>query len=240
MGGSSKGPDEHVTTQQSGPPEWVEPYLKQAMSGAQGLYQNNPLYSSTELPQQAQQGFQAGQDVAANPALIDPAVGLAQDTIGGEYLGADQLRNAARAELDDVIGGTLSGFEGAGRTGSGLANQALGRGVTSALGQQYGRERGLQQQMGMGAPGLEASRYMPGGQQVDLAMQQRGIEDKYYREPWERMQQYSGLLQGSVPMAGMQGTQTQPIYKPSPFSQIAGLGMAGLGAASGLGWRPFG
>lgn len=235
----SKGPDSHTVTQESGPPEWVVPYLRRTMKEAKNLYKNQPLYPDTALPDEALSGFAAGQGVAADPALIDPSVQLAQSTIGGDFLNADALRNAARAELDDVVGGTLGSFEGAGRGQSGLANYALGRGVTAALGQEYGRERGLQQQaMGM-APGLEASRYGPGQQAVNLAMQQRGIEEKYYQEPWQRLQQYAGLIQGSAPLAGQVGSTTQPVYQPSMFSQLAGLGLAGTGAAAGLGWRPL-
>lgn len=235
-------PDTHTTTQTSAPPEYVQPHIEHALNQARGLYDTRGMYSSTQLPGAAQEGFDMQMGAARDPALVDPSIGLAQQTLGGEFLGADALRDASRAELDDVIGGTRSQFESAGRSNSGLANYALGRGVTSALGPAYQRERALQQQMAGMAPGLEASRYMPGQQLSQTALQQRGIEDQYYREPWDRLAQYTGVALGQAPaqLAGGTTTNTQPIYQPSPLSQIAGLGMAGLGAASGLGWRPFG
>lgn len=233
MGG--KGPKEHTTTQQTGPPEWVQPYLEGALSDAQGLYQDQSLYPSTQLPQPAMQGFQGGLNVAANPALIDPAVGLAQDTIAGNYLGADALRDASRAELDDVIGGVRGGAERAGMSGSTGHDYALGRGVTAAMAPAYQRERALQQQaMGM-APGLEAARYMPSQQQIGLGMQQRGLEERYHQEPWDRLARYTSQMLGPAQLSGQQSLQSQPIYRQSPLQQGLGLGLTALGMFGGGG-----
>ena len=240
MGG--KGPDTHETVQRSEPPSYVVPYIQHALGQGRQLYENQPLYAQESVPAAAQEGYAGAMDVARNPMLTGPATGYAQDVLEGEYLQADPLRRAARAELDDVVGGVLGGFEGAGRTGSGLAANALGRGITSALGSAYGGERGLQQQMAMGAPMLEAARAGPSQQLINLGMGQAAAENMYYQEPWDRLGRYTQLALGGAPASIAGGTTygQQPVYQPSPFSQLLGVGMTGLGLAGGLGWRPFG
>lgn len=235
-------PDEHVTTSESAPPEWLAPYLKGAMSDAKNLYDTQPLYSNPQIPGVSQEGFDQATEMARSPQLVDPSMQLAQQTLGGDFLNADALRAASRAELDDVIGGTRSQFEGGGRSNSGLADYALGRGVTAAMGPAYARERGMQQQMAGMASDLESSRYQAPQNLINLGLQQQGIEDKFYQEPWERLARYTGIALGGNPAQYAGGTQTntQPIYQPDPFSKIAGLAMSGAGLASGLGWRPFG
>jgi len=226
--GKGGGSEEHITTASTAPPGWVQPYLEGALGSAQNLYQNQPLYQGGLSPM-AQQGFQGMYNTAQSPQLIQPALGLAQQTMAGDFLGGDALRSAARSELDDVIGGTLGGAERAGMSGSTGRDYALGRGVTAAMAPVYQRERQLQQQaMGM-APGLEASRYMPSQQMLSSAIQQQGLEERYYQEPWERLQRYTGLMMGPASMAGTQQTNAQPIYEPDPMQQILGLGMTGLG-----------
>lgn len=225
MGG--KGPDTHTTTTSTEPPEYIRPYIERGLQRAETAYTNQPLYSSMQLPDAAQTGFDSAIGAALDPRLTDPAIDLAGRTLGGEFLGADALRNAARAELDDVIGGTQSQFELAGRTGSPAAMNALGRGVTTALSGVYDSERARQQQaMGL-AGSLEAMRYAPGMQAAQMAMQQRGIEDRYYQEPWDRLARYVGIGLGNAPaqLAGGIQTNQQPIYQPSPLQQGLGLGL---------------
>lgn len=227
MGGKS-GPEVHETTSTTGPPAWMQPYIKGALGSAQNLYQNQPMYQSQQLPGQALEGFGMQAGLARDPQLINPAVGLAQQTMAGDFLDPTALRSAARSELDDVIGGTMGAAERAGMSGSTGRDYALGRGVTAALAPVYQRERGLQQQaMGM-APALEASRYMPAQQLTQGALQQRALEDRYYQEPWERLQRYTGIMMGPGSLAGSTQTNQQPIYQPSPFQQMLGLGM-GIG-----------
>lgn len=229
MGKSS--PDTHETISSAEPPEYIKPYIQHALGQAQGLYNTRGLYRDPSIPGMTQEGFAGAADVARDPMLLDPAMGLAESTIGGDFLGADALRTAARAELDDVIGGTRGQWESAGRSGSGLADYALGRGVTAALGQPYQRERAMQQQAGMMAPQMEAARYMPDQNLISLGLQQQGLEDKYYQEPWDRLARYTGIALGGAPaqLAGGTTIGQQPIYQPSPLSQIAGLGMMGAG-----------
>ena len=234
MGG--KGPDTQTTTSTQRPPDYLKPYIKSGLRRAENLYQNQPLYPSRTLPGTARYGYRLGGNIARDPQLIDPAVDQARSTIAGDYLGADALRDAARAELDQVVGGTLGSFEAAGRSGSGLAMNALGRGVTSALGPAYMQERRLQQQAMMGAPGLEQARYMPAQQLINLGMGQRGAEERYYQEPWDRLARYTGIALGNAPaqLAGGTTIGQQPIYQPNPLQQALGLGMMGLGFASGI------
>lgn len=240
MGSPKGGPDVETISSTATPPPYVEDFIKSALGEARGLYRNQPLYAQEGVPAAAQEGFGLGMQAARTPQLIGPSTGYAQDVLQGEYLQADPLRRAAQAELEDVAGGVLGGFEGAGRTGSGLAAHALGRGVTSALGRAYGQERGLQQATAFGAPGLEQARYMPGQQLANLGLAQADVENRYYQEPWERLGRYTQLALGPSSMAGGTTTGQQLVYQQSPLQHIAGIGLAGAGLAGGLGWRPFG
>jgi len=309
------------TTQTTGPPEWLRPYLQDAMGDARGLYDAGSLYPSSQVPGRTQAGYDAIAGQAMGPSvtgaagdyatgaiggdylgLQDPASQYAQGVLGGDYmpgnytpgdrtgrdaleataggdfLSADALRRGAASAIGDVqssVGGALAG---SGFGTSSLANEALGRGVGRAVGEQYGRERGLQlgaagalegeygrergaqgqaanllagrfgQERGLQAgaasmaPGLDAASYLPGQALVGAGQGQRAIEERYYQEPWERLQRYSGLAFGGAPgqLAGSQSVGERPVYSPSPFQQILGGGLAAAGAASGLGWSPFG
>ena len=101
---------------------------------------------------------------------------------------------------------------------------------TAALGPAYAQERGLQQQMAGMSPMLEQSRFAPGQALIGSGLQQQQLTNRYYQEPWDRLARYTGIGFGNAPGAMMGGTQIgqQPIYQPSPFQQLAGLGM-GIG-----------
>lgn len=74
-------------------------------------------------------------------------------------------------------------------------------------------------------------------QALDTARYNQFLQERAY--PFQTAQWQAGITGALGPSMG--GTQTGVTTQPQPslFSQIAGLGMAGLGAASGLGWRPF-
>lgn len=57
-------------------------------------------------------------------------------------------------------------------------------------------------------------------------------------QPMEDVKFATGVLAGLPSFGGTQ-LQTTPVNQPSVFSQLAGLGIAGLGVAGNLGYQPF-
>ena len=98
------GPDTHETTQEStyGPPEYVEPYIQDALSAAQSLYQTTPLYPSTTIDPTTMSGIQSGVSAAQNPSLIDPTLQYTAGAIGGQYLAP---QDPGSMYSMDVLGG---------------------------------------------------------------------------------------------------------------------------------------
>lgn len=103
------------------------------------------------------------------------------------------------------------------------------RNAQAALAQQRAGIGGLAQQYGLtGAQGLAASGQAQQAQQqtsLDTAYQDFLRQQQY---PYQQLGYYSNILQG-VPSPVSQFTQTQQ-PQASPLAQIAGLGVAGLGA----------
>ena len=145
---------------------------------------------------------------------------------------SEAQRNLSRNIADTSLAGGLAGFQearsqfGIDRTNAmNVINSILGIGGQDvaqrrtdigSLGMIGGEQRGLQQQ------------------QLDFAYNQF-VQDRDYK--MQRAQQLGGIV-GGIPYSQAQ-TTTSTTPGPSGFSQIAGLGLAGLGVASGLGWEPF-
>lgn len=240
--GKGSAPDTQTTVTSTEPPEYVRPYIEHALGEARNLYGTSPLYRGVETYTPAETaGMQGIEAAARNPMLTAPATEYARDVIGGQYLQPEAIAEASRPYVDRFLGRHGREWEGAGGTGGSLEAEAAGRGIADVIAAQRGQERVLQQQMAGMAPSLEAARYGPGQALMGLGQIQRARQQTLAQEPWERLARYTGIALGSAPaqLAGGTGMTQQPIYQPSPFSQILGLGLTGLGAASGLGWRPF-
>jgi hypothetical protein len=145
----------------------------------------------------------------ANPNRLQPqASGYLSNVIGGQYLNPSSnphLQGLSDSIWEQVAPNVSSVFSRAGRgtsaSDSGLGG-ALTRGFTSAMAgpmfQQYGQERGLQQQAAGMSTGIDAAAGLPLEQYL------------------ERMRSLATL--------GQTGTQTQ---SPSTLQIIAGLGSMG-------------
>lgn len=120
-----------------------------------------------------------------------------------------------------------SAFEAQQRRQAGAAGQ-----LTGLAGTAQGMARGDINQL-----------FAMGGQ--DAALQQRLLsaqlqgQQEMINQPFEDVKFATGILAG-LPSFGQTQLTTTPVQQPSPFSQIAGLGIAGLGVAGQLGYRPFG
>jgi len=152
-------------------------------------------------------------------------VGQARSTGYGQALQA-----AEAAKKRSLYGGQGLGQLGAGLSGIGSRFGQFG----TQLGQLGGAQAGLGldvQRAGltdisslMGIGGLNQELMQAG---IDAA---RGTEEARQLEPFTRMGWASDILQGQPSSYSTYTTRTSPSDSISPYSQIAGLGLAGLGA----------
>jgi len=152
-------------------------------------------------------------------------VGQARSTGYGQALQA-----AEAAKKRSLYGGQGLGQLGAGLSGIGSRFGQFG----TQLGQLGGAQAGLGldvQRAGltdisslMGIGGLNQELMQAG---MDAA---RGTEEARQLEPFTRMGWASDILQGQPSSYSTYTTRTSPSDNISPYSQIAGLGLAGLGA----------
>ena len=162
----------------------VKPFVEYGLQEAKGLYQKaGPSYypSDTYIPASAQTtsalGLAEARAKAGSP-LVPAAQKQMGDVIGGKYLGANPYLSAAMSGAADVakqqyydaIQGTRSGASQAGRYGSpamfeqqNRAQQNLANALSQEAGrlmyQNYGAERGMQQQAVQAAPQMAQADY---------------------------------------------------------------------------------
>ena len=162
----------------------VKPFVEYGLQEAKGLYQQaGPQYypSDTYIPASAQTtsalGLAEARAKAGSP-LVSAAQTQMGDVIGGKYLGANPYLSSAMAGAADVakqqyydaIQGTRSGASQAGRYGSpamfeqqNRAQQNLANSLAQEAGrlmyQNYGAERGMQQQAVQAAPTMAQADY---------------------------------------------------------------------------------
>ena len=164
------------------------------------------------LGQLGQQQFAMGQGLAnqqTNAANLygQQATGLA--SLGNQQynmgLGVGQMGISA-GQLNNQVASGLQGL-GASQAALGQTTQALGQGDTSF---QYNIGADLQ------------------AQNQKLLDAQRLNQQLQNQEPYQRLSYYSDILNNTP--SGQQSMTSTTAPTPSPFSQIAGLGIAGLGA----------
>lgn len=149
------------------------------------------------------------------------------------------------AVMSETRPGIDSAFAGAGRSGSGLHAEALGRGVTRGLAPytEAAADR---------APGLAREDYydidrMGGVGRAIEQQQQRVIDEGRERfeygqnEPTRRVMQYMNALSPTAGLGGGTTSTTSGDGKGAGNSLLtaAGLGLGAAGTAGGLGWQPF-
>lgn len=256
MGGST----EQATTTETREPWAVQaPFLKSGFTQAKSLL-NAP--GPTYYPGSTVAGFspeqQQAQTLGAQRALggndtMKAAEGYGQDVLAGNYLNSnpyqDQVFQNIQSHVQPAVNST---FENAGRYGSGLHADTLGRAMTEAYApyasQQYQQGLDRMDQMAQFAPQFAANDYRDigaldaiGGQKQDMAQSELGDavnRYSYYQDlPYNKLNQYMGLVGGN--WGGTTTSQT-PYYQPSPFSQIFGGLLGAAGTAGSLGWSPFG
>lgn len=238
-----------TTTTNSDPWEGQQPYLKDIMAKAQGLYNaEGPSYypNSTVSPFTDQQraafdqAYQFG--MGGGSAAMQGAVGNVADTLNGTYLMAGNPYFSAMSDriAAEVMPRVNASFEAAGRGDSGLASRAAALGLGDAIGglayQNYGTERGNQMTAAGLAPGIDQGIYSglnaaTGAAGMYQQMSQQQLNDLVNRWnynqnlDWNKLGNYSQMVQGNYG----QNTTTTSNAASNPFGTIMGGLMGGLG-----------
>lgn len=242
-----------VSTNNTEPPAFQKPFIQDVMSQAKTLYNApGPGYfpGSTVAPFSQEQNTAFGK--GANRATQgNPGMGMAQgynnDVLSGKYLNSNPYQDDVFANIQQkVMPSVNSQFTGAGRSGSGLHADTLGRSLTEA----YAPYASQNYQYGMGqmdaaanrAPQFAANDWADIQHLLDIGGQKQGQAQNevgdavnrynFYQDlPANKLGQYSGFIGGNY---GGTTTSSQPYEKPSIWSQIAGVGATALGAYMGM------
>ncbi len=239
-GGGSSG------TQVQGIDPMLKPYVQYGLNEAVDLYKSGvpnyyPGQTYISPSQQTQAALQAQQTRAlqGNP-LLPAAQQQQQSVIGGQYLANNPFFNqalqgagqAATAQYFDAINQAQSGASQAGRYGSGAQENLFNRAGTSLANslantagnlayQNYGAERGRQEQAAAGAPQLAMADYADIAQLANAGQtaedyQQAALQGDIARFDFEQnlpYQKLSNLLgavygapAGSVVQSSQQGS----------------------------------
>jgi len=251
-GGSSPSGTQTITTQ---PPGYALPFFKTGLQEAAQIYADpfarmlQPFSGVAPFSKQTLAGLGGIQNIAAqgysplNQATRDELT----KTIGGGYLGQNPYLSAM---FDTAKQGFLNpvnlGFEGAGRTGSGLhanaAADALSRAFDTTLGAHYEAERDRQQRGLALSPSIDATRYEPmqallgvGGALENQG--QRMLDEASGRfafaqdRPSDLLTRYLNAV--SVGSGGGQ-SETSPLYSNRGAGALGGA-LGGLGLQKMLG-----
>lgn len=241
------------TSTQSEPWWGVSDHLQRAYGRAQRDILNRPReffpgQTYVDYSPETQQALALQTERAGGNPLLGQAQDYTAATLSGDYLNQNPyLEGLSESVLSSVAPQVYSQFGGAsGRFGSPAMAEALGRGVSRGMApflfQEYGAERGRQQQAAQMAPGLAREDYYDIGQLGQVGsmrenLERQALQDEinrfnfYQQEPTQRIQDYMGILQGSAPLIGGAGTTQATAQQSQPFNPLT----FGLGAATSLG-----
>lgn len=155
--------------------KWAQPFAKAGAASVQDVFsQNQPqLQEITKGVTSLLPGLSANYQ-SWNP-ISDQSQGYLSDTIGGKYLNPETnpyLQGMIDKTGRDVTDRVNSQFSMAGRYGSGAHGYGLAQGLADSenqlLYQNYGAERGMQNQAASTAPGLQ-------GQNLSQLLQASGL-----------------------------------------------------------------
>jgi hypothetical protein len=271
-GGGQTSTQQQTQQSETGPPSYLQPYLKSAIQSVSDYYQQNPnapQYYSGEtvapLSGTTQNAISNATNWANNnPMLPGSAASLNKFTSGAyvdpttnpDYLKA--LSASHQPYIDQfnnqILPGVQSGFEGAGRYGSGANQNATQQAVKNLdttinnadaqAGSQY-YQQALNQM-------LTANSLVPGANQAQLNNinaqsaagtmidQNRQAQDAAAQAAYNYnsnaypnyMAQYMAILNGGYPGGSSSGTSTGTTYQPT--NQLGGI-MSGAMGGIGLG-----
>jgi hypothetical protein len=238
-GGSGGGGSTSKTTNELDPT--VRPFVEYGLQEAKGLYKTaGPDYYSGQTyvgpSAQTQTALQAGQNraLAGNP-LLPAAQQQQQNVISGQYLQNNPYFNQALAgaaqgatqNYNDAIRNAQGTASMAGRYGSGASADIQNRAATTLAStlankygelayQNYGAERGMQNQAAMNAPALAQADYTDISQLANIGKttedyQKTALQadlDRFNFEqnkPYQKLSSYLGAAYGA-PMGNVSTT----------------------------------
>lgn len=226
MGGKNKASTQTATT---APWKAQQPFLKEGFQSAQNFFQNQtPFAPFSDVSQTA---------IGQAQSIYPQAGQLLGQTLGGEFLGDANpyLQDVVGRASRDVMSGLNATFGGAGRTGGGLHQQALGTALgdvaTSVYAPAYEQERQRMSQAMFGAPSL-----IQGQLGTGQIIESKDLEEQL--APYTNLQRYMDIVGGG----GYGGTQSTPVEGRAPLSGALGGALAGasLGAMEGSIGGPWG
>ncbi len=221
-----------TSTQQSGPPAYLAPYLQYGAQQAAKLYQSpSPSFFPGSLVADQSPYTQAATQMAAarvtngNP-LENASQGYLQNVVGGAYLGSNPYLGAVDQSVRDaVIPSVESQMSLGGRYGSPTMGSEMTRQLADAIApyhyNDYQAERGMQQQAAGMAPTFASQDWQDIGnlQQAGAGLDQfeqnklnAGIDRWNYNQglAGNKLRQYMGLLLNPAFGSTQMSTQTQP------------------------------
>ncbi len=249
MGGKSNQ-KEHVTTQQTSLPDWLQPAMQRGVGRAEDVYQQGaPMANFTPWSDQTYQSLDMMENLANQGAGVNPAMANYNATLNGDFLSGGQgFNDALTAASNRIIPQVQSMFSNAGAGNSGLAQVAQAQALGDSFAGLYNNERNRQQSaLGM-APQMANLAYQParmlgqvGAAREGKQQQAADIASFNANQPARSLDEYLQRLQGIAPTAGGTTTNTQPIYQNDTNALLGGLATgAGLlfggpagGAAAG-------
>lgn len=234
-----------TVTNKSEPWKSAQPGLRQAISGAQNLY-NQGGFSADPYAGNRVAGFgdaskQGMAGIMAQARGGAPGIDAARSTLTGMmgndnmYRGMDEVRSNI---LGSAIPAATAMFAGSGMTNSSTAQDGVGRAATEALAPfEYGAyENGMNRQLAAAGmmPEIEKAGYLPsqmmmgvGGQQDAMRQSQiAAAMQRHYEQQGQRAGNLTGFSDMMQRLGGMGGTQT---------GQQPGQGSIGGGILGGLG-----
>ena len=184
------------------------------------------------------------------------AQSMVNQTLSGEGYSQPWFDAQFKGAMNRIDPQVNSAFSLAGRSGSGLHEAARTEALANAYGQFAGQERSRQMQAAGLAPMLAQNDYFDIGQLAQVGEAREELSNQYLQDqmarynfeqnlPAQKLQQYSGILQGSG-LSGGYGTTSSP-YSQNRAAGALGGAAAGAGIGAGLmsagamnAWNPWG
>lgn len=249
-----------TTTQKSQPWNAAKPGLKQAIGGAQDLYNAggfaaDPYAGARVAPQSAAtlQGQQMLMNAAGNGMpLSQQASGALANMLDGNWQ-SGMLDAVKQEALGSAVPAAVAQFAGSGMTNSGAAMDAVSRAAMGAVAPyEYDAFNNMQTnalRAAAFAPQLDQTVFMPGQVMGQVGAAQdaysQAVEDaamaSYYEGQNQPMNNLGGFTNMMMGLGGMGGTQLGQSTVPgaSTGQRVGGAALGGLGAYGALAANPL-
>lgn len=255
-GGESSGGGGGTTVQKTEPWDSQKPHLDWIYNIARDNFTDkNPAQyypDSTVVPfsPETETALQFQSQRALNGSPVQTAANQQlTDTLNGNYLyGGEGFNAAVDAATRKIMPQIDSAFERAGRTGSGLAQQAKTQAISDSFASQYGQERENQLRSMLFAPQMLQQDYVDAAKLAEVGAQREGLQaeniqdsiNRYYgNDPYARdlakLQDYLTFVNGNAGATTTTTGASSSSGSRSPLGGILGGAMTGF-SATGSPW----